>query len=400
MKTLATGLLLLAATVFVIANLLQEQPGDVWSFIRAASEGAMVGALADWFAVTALFRHPMGLPIPHTAIVIKRKNEIGYRLADFIQSHFLRYRVLLKRMEQARPAKQLMQWLATEEGSAWTIRLGSQAGRWFIATLDDEQVSRFLRKTVLRQLEHLPVPDLLAEVLSVVTREHRHRLLLNRVLEIAMEAFEDFKPHLREHIETEIPWYAGFLRQTAYRRVVRHVHEVLRDVAADPLHPLRRQIEEQLELAIFRLRADPDWQERVTEIWQQVLRDESLRDFTDGAWAEMKGRVGEALADDRSSLRADLRKRLRILARGFLRDEALMHKAERVVLLLGVRLLRYYREPIAQVIADEVGRWEARETSDLIENQIGSDLQWIRINGTVVGGMAGLLIYTVGHFVL
>jgi uncharacterized membrane-anchored protein YjiN (DUF445 family) len=215
-----------------------------------------------------------------------------------------------------------------------------------------------------------------------------------------MEAFEDFKPHLREHIETEIPWYAGFLRQTAYRRVVRHVHEVLRDVAADPLHPLRRQIEEQLELAIFRLRADPDWQERVTEIWQQVLRDESLRDFTDGAWAEMKGRVGEALADDRSSLRADLRKRLRILARGFLRDEALMHKAERVVLLLGVRLLRYYREPIAQVIADEVGRWEARETSDLIENQIGSDLQWIRINGTVVGGMAGLLIYTVGHFVL
>jgi uncharacterized membrane-anchored protein YjiN (DUF445 family) len=360
----------------------------------------MVGALADWFAVTALFRHPMGLPIPHTAIVIKRKDEIGYRLARFIQSHFLRYRVLLQRMEHAQPAKGLMQWLATDRGSALTVRLGSQAGRWFIATLDDEQVSRFLRGTVLRQLEHLPVPQLLGELLSVVTRENRHRLLLNRLLELAMEAFEDFKPHLREHIETEIPWYAGFLRQTAYRRVVRHVHEVLQDVAADPRHPLRRQIEEQLDLAIFRLRADPDWQDRVNETWRQVLRDDSLRGFADGAWAEIKARLAEALEDDGSRLREDLQKRLRIFARGLLRDEALMHKAERVILLLGVRLLRHYREPIAQVIAEEVGRWEARETADLIENHIGSDLQWIRINGTVVGGMAGLLIYSVSHFLL
>ncbi len=400
MKRLATGLLLLALVVFVIATILQETAGDAWGFVRAAAEGAMVGALADWFAVTALFRRPLGLPIPHTAIVLQRKDEIGHRLAGFMRSHFLRYRVVLARVREARPAHRILDWLSGEPGSRWLAEQLCGIGAFGISTLDDRNVSKFLRSTALHQLSQMPAPRLLAELLAVVTRQNRHRLIIDRILETAAVQFEDLKPYLREHIDREIPWFAGFLRETAYRRAVDRIRRALQEIAADPDHPLRRQIDEHLEIAVFRLRADPDWQKRVMDLWQKLLEDSDLQQFTDGVWQEAKQRVGRQLEKPDSPLREAIRERIALLAASLRHDTVLLEKMERGIALAVVRLLRNYRHQITRVISEEVERWDAQQTSDLIETQIGSDLQWIRINGTVVGGMAGLVIYTVSHYLL
>lgn len=393
MKRFATGLLMAAAGVFVIATVLVRHSGGGWQFLQAAAEGAMVGALADWFAVTALFRHPLGLPIPHTAIVANRKAEIGVRLGDFIQKHFLRYRIVLKKLREHRPAKKLLEWCSTEAGADQCMTYLAQLAEWALRTTEDKPVAEFLRKHLLEPLRKLEISPVLATVLELLTREGHHRELADQALDAAPGLLERLKPKLRAIIDQEIPWYAGFLRGLAYEKIVKQLHTALEEIRANPRHPARLRAEEGLATLIEKLRAEPELQVKVQAYWTSVLGNPRVGEYAQHIAVELRKLLLRQAADPQSRLRLAVRDWLLNATAVIARDETLLRTLERNIERGALNVVRLYRSQFAHLISEEVARWPTESATRLIEENIGADLQWIRINGTLVGGLAGLVIH-------
>jgi uncharacterized membrane-anchored protein YjiN (DUF445 family) len=396
MKQIATGLLVAAAVVFLIATWFANHSANhFWDFLQAAAEGAMVGALADWFAVTALFRHPLGIPIPHTAIVATRKAEIGERLGDFIQKHFLRYRIVLSKLRTHRPARKLLEWCGTETGAEQCVNYLAQLATWALKTTEERPIADFLQTHLIRPLARLEVAPIVATILELLTKEGHHRELADHALNAAPGLLERLKPKLRAIIDQEIPWYAGFLRGMAYQKIVNQLQSALEEIRANPEHPARLRAEEGLAQYITKLRADPATQEKVQWYWIEVLGNKHIADYAQHVAVELRELLLAQAADPQSPLRLAVRGWIVNAAKVIARDETLLATLERNIERGALNIVRLYRAQFAKLISEEVARWPTESATRLIEENIGADLQWIRINGTLVGGLAGLVIHTV-----
>lgn len=398
MKRLATGLLIAGALVFLLATWLAAHVHPGFHYLQAAAEGAMVGALADWFAVTALFRHPLGLPIPHTAIVATRKAEIGERLGDFIQRHFLRYRIVLGKLREHRPTRRVLHWCATEAGADQCVAYLARTAGWVLRTTEDRPIAEFWRERLLEPLRKLPAAPMLATVLELLTHEGQHRQIVNQVLDAAPDMLERLKPKLRAIIDQEIPWYAGFLRGMAYQKLVRNLQNALEEIRADPEHPARLKAEEWVGGMITRLREDSELQAKVQDYWTGVLENPRVLDYAEHLVGQLRALLLRQAEDPVSPLRLAAADWLRGTAASIDRDEVLLATLERNIERAALTLVRLYRAQFARLISEEVASWPTESASRLIEENIGADLQWIRINGTIVGGLAGLLIHTIGEY--
>ncbi len=397
MKVMATGLFGVVTAVFVVARLL-EDTWPVVGYVRAAAEAGMVGALADWFAVTALFRYPLGLRIPHTAIIPNRKDQLGTGLGWFVQTNFLSPEVLSGRLAAIGVTRRVGAWLADEEHAH---RLSANAGdvvRGLTEVLGDEDIQHALEAGVVQRLKATPAAPLAARVVDAAVDGHHHEALFDHGLRGLSRFLEENRGLLRLKLAQESPWWVPEpIDDRVFRKIFRGVQGFLAEVERDPNHPIRREFDTWAGQLADRLRTDPALTTRGEVIKAELLEHPEVRAWLSSLWSSSKESL-LAVADDPGS---DLRRRLdaAVMRAGrSLRDDIeLQAKVDRWVTQVVVYVAREYGHEIAALIATTVQRWDGAEASRRIELQVGRDLQFIRINGTVVGSLAGLVIYSLGR---
>jgi uncharacterized membrane-anchored protein YjiN (DUF445 family) len=395
MKTLATGLLLISAIVFAIAFALQDR--YAWlGFVRAAAEGAMVGAIADWFAVTALFRHPLGLRIPHTAIIPNRKDEIGVSLGEFVEQNFLSDEVVRRRLATISVADRLGEWLADPAHAERVSTEGAVMAQGLLRLLSDRDVEDLIERLARQHLFDREWAPAIGRVGAELVAADQQCAIVDALVDAGETWLTAHPDALGDIVSTRLPrWVPGFVGGLADERAHREVIGLLHAVRDDPEHPLRVAIDDYLVDLTDRLEHDPAMAERVEEIKAEFLASPRLRSFAGRVWEAVKGTLAESLADPQSELRASATAALVDLGTRLSADRTLSAKIDAWIADAAAYAVQKYRHDLASVISDTVQRWDARETTQKIELQVGRDLQFIRINGTVVGAIAGLALYTI-----
>ena len=398
MKFRATGLLVAAAVVNVIARILEVRwPG--FGYLRATAEAAMVGGLADWFAVTALFRYPMGIKIPHTAIVPNRKDRIGRSLGSFVQNNFLSPPVISMRLKHAQIARKLADWLSDPAHAEVVGRHAAAAVSGVMQVLRDEEVQEVIEDTVVRRVRETQVAPLMGNVLSLVTAENRHQELLNAALRLIDRLVDENRDALRQRIRAELPWWVPSpIDEKIYQKIINGVDHTLDEVASDPNHPLRARFNEAVAEFIEKLRTSPEMIERGEHLKEELLEHPAVRGYSASLWTDLKASVLRHAADPGSEFRGRIAHTVNRFAESLREDEELLAKIDGWIEGAVLYFVEQYRGEVAELISSTVQAWDPEDTTRKIELQIGKDLQFIRINGTLVGGLAGLLIYAISQF--
>jgi len=400
MKLFATGLLLLASVVFVVSR--SAEDGRPWvGYVRAFAEAAMVGALADWFAVTALFRHPLGLPIPHTAIIPNRKDQIGRSLGEFVQGEFLSREVLVERLSGLGVSRRLGTWL-TEPGNAHRAGDGvADALRGALEVLDDRDVQGALDHFVERRIRETEVAPLVARAIDVAVEGGHQQQVFDSILVALRNFLDDNRTVLREKLSRESPWWVPEpLDDRIFTKIFTGVQSFLQEVASNPDHEVRHVLDARLVAFAERMRTDPVLIARGEEWKEEVLAHPEVRAWLASLWSEIKRTLIETSSDPSSELRVRLDAGLQRFGERLRTEPELQAKIDEWVERAVAHLAETYRSEVAELISSTVERWDAEATSRKIELQVGRDLQFIRINGTLVGGFAGLLIHTFGELFL
>ena len=400
MKALALGLLGAAALLYIVAMLLLPQH-PAWGYAAAFAEAAMVGAIADWFAVVALFRHPLGLPIPHTAIIPSNKDRIGEKLAGFICNNFLSTPQVLAKLHTFDPAAKLAAWLSEP---AHAEKVGDHlvaAARYGLGVLDDERVRLFVSRLATAGLQRIDVSHLAGQLLAMLTTDRKHQALLDRVLLHIAELLADkeVQATMTEAIAGEIRAlrYIG-LDQVAARlatgKVINAVANTLGEMADDPEHPLRLRFDGLMDEFVAKLQGDTDWQAKGEALKQELLAHPALNDAVHKLWDQTLAWLHEDLALPESSVRRRITVSALHLGEKLRSDPTLQAWINTQITEAAPRWIERYREDIRGYIVARVADWNAEQMTDELERNIGRDLQFIRINGTLVGGLVGLTIHT------
>lgn len=397
MKLLALSLLVVMAMVFAVSFALQKH--YPWlEYVRAASEGGMVGALADWFAVTALFRYPLGVKIPHTAIIPRRKDAIGQSLSQFVEQNFLSEDVVRGKLGTAAVAEKAGTWLARPENAERIATEGAVIIRGAFTVLRDDDVQdvieAMVRKHLLNPQWGPPIGRMAARLLA----DGHHHKLVDLLVDRAAEWVDANHETITGLVSERSPsWVPHFVDDLVGDKVYVEMHKFIRAVQTDPHHQVRLALDKYLVDLAEDLQHDPAMIARAESIKAQVLDDPRVRELAVRTWETVKNALLEAVDDEASPLRIKFTTAVREFGARLASDDELAAKANAWLADAAGYTVRTYRSDIASVISDTVERWDAEETSRKIELQVGRDLQFIRINGTVVGSLAGLLIYAVAH---
>jgi len=406
-KRQALALLLLATAVFIATSL---GPRGLWlDGLKAVAEAAMVGALADWFAVRALFHR---VPIPfiarHTAIIPRNKDRIGENLARFVREKFLGADSLVALLGRHDVVAHLAQWL-TAPGNSRV--LGQQVARMLAAALDtvqDRQVEHFIQKAARTLIGHIDLSQAMARVLDALTHQGRHQALLGQALErlIALLQQDDARALIartlvqwlkKEHPLKEKMLPTDWLSDKGAAMLAHALEGLLAEVAANPEHQLRAKFDDVVQLFITRLQHDPDWARKAEEIRHYLQTNPTLGNYVQQLWQDLRAALQRDLADEHSAVARNVRAMGLWLGQSLAQDAALRQALNERLQVWVQALAPDVAQFVAQHIEDTVRRWDAQEMSQLIELNIGKDLQTIRINGTVVGGLIGLVLFTLSH---
>lgn len=397
MKRFALLLLIAAAAVFVATLFLQQTHDWAWlGYVRAAAEASVVGGVADWFAVTALFRHPLGIPIPHTAIVPARKDRIGRALGNFVQQNFLDRTVVAYKLASLRLGDRAAQWLSEPDNARSVTRVTAHALTSAANVLKDEDVQSFLERTAGDRLRSVQVAPLLGRALRLLTADGRHQELLDEALRLAARATEANDSLIREKVHEQTPWWVpGLMDKRISDRVVTGIGRTLAEVSMDPDHPLRHRFDDAVREFVDRLQSSPETIARAEAWKEELLEHEAMREFLGTIWADVKRKLKEyAIRTEHEQFEGGrLEVAIATLAHSALQDPVLSAKLNGWIDEAVLAVVDASRIEIAQLISGTVSAWDPQETSRRIELQIGRDLQFVRINGTIVGGLVGLALY-------
>ncbi len=397
MKGVALGALLGMALIFAVSFPLQRE-AEWLQYVRAAAEGGMVGALADWFAVTALFRHPLGLPIPHTAIIPRRKDEIGRQLGEFVETNFLEGDVVRTKLESTPLSARAGAWLADPAHADRVAAEGATLATSILTALDDDDVQGLIEDLAR---EHLLSPDWGPSIggwLQRVVGSGAHHgavdLALDNIAVWLGNNRDTFQGLVSRRLPSWVPSMAARLvDDTVYREAVQFVDAV----RADPGHQARGAIDGYLARLADNLQHDPATMVRLEEAKAAVFDSPRVRQLAADAWNTAKAGLLRSLADPESALRRRASAALAEVGERLQHDVTLQKRVDGWVTDAAVFVVGRYRHDIASIITDTVERWDAEETTEKIELMVGRDLQYIRLNGTIVGALAGLVIFTVAH---
>lgn len=400
MKGVALGALIAMAVVFVIAFALQET--YPWlQYVRAAAEGGMVGALADWFAVTALFRHPLGIPIPHTAIIPSRKDEIGRTLGEFVETEFLRGDVVRTKLEATAISARLGEWLREPANAERVAAEASVMASGVLQALSDDDVQDVLTELAR---EHLIAPEWgpsIGEWLTRIVDAGAHHGAVDLGVDSIATWLEANHDSFAGLVSRRLP---GWVPSIAHRLVDDTVYnEAVKFVAAvqgDPQHPARHAIDGYLARLADNLQHDSSTIGRLEDAKGALFDSPRVRELAASAWEAAKTGLLRSLADPESGLRRRAAQALAEIGDRLVTEPALQQRVDHWVTDAAVFLVDRYRHDIASIITDTVEKWDAEETTEKIELMVGRDLQYIRLNGTIVGALAGVAIFAIAHALL
>jgi uncharacterized membrane-anchored protein YjiN (DUF445 family) len=398
MRAVATGLLLLMAALFAVSRLLVDQ-APYWGYVRAFAEAAMVGGLADWFAVTALFRHPLGLPIPHTAIVPRNKDRIGDTLATFLRSNFLTPVVIARRMRRLDVAGAIARWLTDPpEGAGGRFRAGaSKLVAHMLDALDPRELGGMLKAAVGKRLLDTQVAPIAAQLLTAAMAENRHKPLLDAAIRWAAGALAANDHLIRQLVHDRagsvLRWTG--LDETLANKLIGGFDKLLADMADDPEHPLRVKAEEGLDRFVWNLRHDPEMQARVERLKNDFVANPAMQRWLDGLWEQARAMLLAVARDPERAMRGRLGEVLRQIGAALQTDRRLSTRINRFTRRAVVGTAADYGDNIVALVSETVRGWDAGTITRRLENAVGKDLQYIRVNGTLVGGLVGVIIHTV-----
>lgn len=394
----ATGLLVLMAGVFLTARHFQVLH-PAWGYVLAFSEAAMVGGLADWFAVTALFRHPLGLPIPHTAIIPENKDRIADSMAQFLQENFLTPQVVARRLSSMNLAASAGDWLADPaRGGSTRLRDGAaELLAQVLESLDPERLGTQVRGGLFRQLEKLEVAPLIGQMLGTMIADRRHLPVIESLVRWAGLTLEDNEALVRDlahrRANAVLRWTG--LDERLANSVIDGLYKLLAEVVVDPDHPLRGKIEEGLEKLAHDLQHDPDLREKVERMKRDLIANPAVSTWWQGVWERLRTAMLTRLRRPAGESSGQMSEALAELGRHLRDDPALQLQINRYARRTLVGIAVRYGDQIVRLVSETVKRWDAATVTDRIEGAVGRDLQFIRINGTLVGGLVGVLIHLI-----
>ena len=399
MKMLALAMLIAMAVIFVFAFALQQE--YPWlQYVRAAAEGGMVGALADWFAVTALFKYPMGIRIPHTAIIPRRKDQIGASLGEFVETNFLSEQVVQEKLASVDVARKAGSWLAGPGGAERVAKEGAAVIRGAFKVLNDDDVQAVIEGSVRKHLLAPPWGPPMGRLAERIFADGHHHTLVDLLVDRTVDWVAQNHETVSRLVSQRSPqWVPQFVDGLVGDKVYVEVLKFVRAVQTDPHHQVRKSIDTYLNDLAQDLQHDPVMIARSEGINAQLLGDHEVRELASSTLGTVKRALLDAVDDPRSELTIKFKAAVRDFGSRLVDDEELAGKVNAWIGDAAGYLVKTYRSDIAAVITDTVARWDAEETSRKIELQVGKDLQFIRINGTVVGALAGCAIFTVAHLI-
>jgi uncharacterized membrane-anchored protein YjiN (DUF445 family) len=391
----ATGLLVAVAAVFIVSSVfVHQQPWLAW--IQAAAVASLVGGLADWFAVTALFRRPLGLPIPHTAIVVERKDRFAATIGNFVQESFLTPEAVSARIRSSGALLRGARWLADEGNAA---ELAGRAARGLVAAADllhDEDMHEVVDALIRQRLDSIALAPVAGRALEELTRDGRHEPLLDMTLEGMSRYVHEHGAEMHRRLGVQSPWWLpGPVSSRMVGRLLARTETVLRDMANNRQHPLRQQLDSSLVKVAEQLQTDEALRLRGEALKAEFLAQPTVRDFAANVWGDLKNELRLQADRPGSELRARLTAMISGTGRRLADDPALIESAQRSLDTLISLLLTNFDDELVALVSSTIGRWDAVDTSRRLELLLGPDLQYIRINGTVVGGLAGLALHAV-----
>ena len=399
MRRRATGLLAAFAVLFVATAVLEHMRpafAPFWiGLVRATAEAAMVGGVADWFAVTALFRHPLGIPIPHTAIVAHRKDRIGRSLGNFVGNNFLARDVIARQLAGLHLGERAARWLAEPEHRTRVARAIAGGVARAAESVPAEELQATVHDTLVTQLKKAHVAPLLADLLSLATTDDRHQEMLDKLVQLASRIVHDNKELIRVRIGEESPWWVpGAIDDKVYVKIVAGIERTLEQVSNDEGHPLREQFDQALRGFVEKLHSSPETIARAEAIKEKLLTHPAVTELSGALLGAAQGALAKYAGPDAPSPEP-LERALGAFAERALANDALLRDVDNGIERIVLGVVEQYRPEVAEVIARTVEGWDATDASRKIEVQIGRDLQFIRINGTLVGALVGLGLYVI-----
>ena len=395
MKRRATGLLALAAAIFVATSVLEGRYSWL-GYLRATAEASVVGGLADWFAVTALFRYPLGIPIPHTAIIGRQKDRIGRIIGNFVQQYFLAREAVSAKLRAMHLAERIARWLSQPEHSQ---RIASQVAHGVAKTLEtlpDEQMRQLLQQGALDRIRATRVAPVLGKTLALVVAGDRHQELLNQTIRLAAQAVTENRELIRQRVRAATPWWMpGVIDERIYQRIVAATEQLLRDISADPNHPVRAKFDHALRDFVDRLQHSPEASARAEALKEEFLSEAAVAELTDWVWDATRKAVTGYATRSEAGVPGPLARGLSSFAQTLLDNPEQLGEIEEAAIEAALDVIEQHRHEVADLISQTVARWDAEAASRRLELAVGRDLQYVRINGTLVGGLVGLLIYAV-----
>lgn len=393
----ATGLLLLALLLFLATHAVAE-PGFALLLLQAGSEAALVGGLADWFAVTALFRRPLGLPIPHTALIPRNKDRIGEGLGSFVERNFLAPDLVVEKLRSLDIAGIVGRWLARPENARPVAERITLAVPVVISSIDDEEVRQFVRRALKEQLDAVDLAPLLAKVLRMLTESGQHQKLFDEGLKIARRVLLENQDRIYELVEEKSRWWVPkAIDRRIAEALISGAVDLLGDLA-DPDHDARRRFDRAVEEGIEKLATSPVAAAKVAAVKQQVLSNPAVENYLETIWELLRRRVLADAAAEHSHLRRALCRGIGAIAGSLAEDAHMRERVNRRLEKMVVGLVVPARKEIGTFIADVVKSWDARTVSDRLELEVGRDLQYIRVNGTLVGALVGCVLFLAQSF--
>ncbi|WP_460801164.1 DUF445 domain-containing protein [Nocardioides pacificus] len=392
MRLVALGLLLFAAVVYLLTL-----DRDGWlGFVNAGAEASMVGAIADWFAVTALFRHPMGLPIPHTALIPKRKDELGRGLQEFVGENFLQEEIIRDRVGAATISLRAARWLGEEANARRVVDEASEIAALALAKVRDDHVVALVEEAVVPRFREEQIAPLLGSLLGEVVRDDLHHGLVDLALEELHRWLVDNEETFSQVLGERAPWWSPpRVNEAVTARIHLETIRWVADIRDDPRHHARQAFDSMLHQLAGDLLEDPDTQARAERLKERVLDHPQVMATVVSLWQSFRTALLHALRDPDGAVRSRVQSELTAFAGRLLDDEALRRRIDGVAADVAVFAVSRYGAELTAVITHTIEKWDGKEAADRIELHVGRDLQFIRINGTIVGGLVGVLIHTV-----
>ncbi|WP_326981814.1 DUF445 domain-containing protein [Chryseobacterium sp. MYb264] len=401
-KAFATGLFLLMAALFIITTILQKTNDSHWvGYVRAFSEAAMVGALADWFAVTALFRHPLGLPIPHTNLIENSKQKLGDNLGSFVVSNFLSPQNIRPYIQKLKISGFVGEWLGKEKNQEVLIKNISDIVLDILNKLDDSAVSQFISKKVSEMTDDIKLNKIVGNGIHYILEKNDHQRIItnlsSQIKNYIIENDEMIQKRVKEGSYSFIP---SFVDNKIADKIASGLSDFFKEIEEDPGHELRHLITQKIYEFSVDLKEDPKWDEEFKNIKNDLLKGDKLDEYSNDIWVSIKNTLKKELQEDQSSLKNYLSKNLNEFSQNLKTDENLQNKIDHWVRVTAYKYILKNTHQFGNLISSTVGNWQGKELSEKLELEVGKDLQFIRVNGTLVGGLVGLIIYTISHFFL